>query len=116
MHLFFGCRNERQDYLYQGKLCEFRREGTLTTLHTAFSRDQAAKVYVQHRLKEQAALVRGVVAGGGFIYVCGDGAHMARDVHAALIDILAADPEVPRDHAEAETVLKDLAARARYVR
>ena len=113
-HLFFGNRNRNQDFLFQDQLEQLQDEGTLTNLHVAFSRDQADKVYVQHRLRENPSVVMDAIDNGGYVFVCGDGEHMARDVHSTLIDIVASTRGCDSD--EAEDALSDLMARQRYVR
>jgi len=61
----------------------------LTKLYTAFSRETASKVYVTHRLRQNASdVARLIREGKGIIYVCGDGTHMAKDVEATILDIL----------------------------
>lgn len=87
--LFFGERNRRTDFLYQSDWEAFLRDGTLTHLEAAFSRDGDAKTYVQHRMLERARDVYGWLQEGAHIFVCGDATHMAPDVHAALIRIVA---------------------------
>ncbi len=86
--LVFGDRNLRSDFLYQLEWLRYRKEGSLARLDVAFSRDQAQKVYVQHRLLEQAAELRRWLDRGAHIYVCGDADHMAVDVHRALATVL----------------------------
>jgi sulfite reductase alpha subunit-like flavoprotein len=89
-HLFFGCRHRDQDFLFQDELARLQRQGALTKLYTAFSRETASKLYVTHRLRQNAAtVVRLIREGVAVIYVCGDGTHMAKDVEAAILDILA---------------------------
>jgi sulfite reductase alpha subunit-like flavoprotein len=87
--LFFGCRHPNQDYLYESELKQFKSEGTLDNLLVAFSRLGSEKVYVQHlMMKHKKELKRMIVEDGGYVYVCGDGANMARDVHSALVEIV----------------------------
>lgn len=102
--LLFGARNRATDHVYEAELERLRAAGTLTRLDLAFSRDGAEKVYVQHRLLEQAAEVVAWVRGGATIYVCGDAKRMAPDVHAALATLLGASE------------LEALSAAGRYVR
>ena len=86
--LFFGCRRASEDYLYREDFEGFRRDGTLTELVTAFSREQARKVYVQHRMREHGARLRELIfEQDAYVFVCGDGAHMAKAVHEALVEI-----------------------------
>ncbi|RHZ12203.1 hypothetical protein DYB37_008087 [Aphanomyces astaci] len=112
--LFFGCRHRHQDFLFQRHLDSFIHEGVLTHLHVAASREQA-KHYVQHDVAEHGAAVYDLVARqGGYVYVCGDGMHMAKDVHAALVQVFVEHGHMT--HQEAEVAWKDLALRQRYVR
>lgn len=82
--LVFGERNFRSDFLYQTDWQGFLKDGVLSRMNVAFSRDHSTKTYVQHRLMEQARDVYAWLEEGAHIYVCGDGAHLAPDVHAAL--------------------------------
>ncbi|MDO7905947.1 bifunctional cytochrome P450/NADPH--P450 reductase [Paenibacillus sp. JX-17] len=84
-HLYFGCRNPEHDYLYREEFEQAEHEG-LVKLHTAFSRVTGQdKCYVQHRIKEDSAVLIGLLDHGAHLYICGDGARMAPDVEAALI-------------------------------
>ncbi|XP_074869592.1 NADPH--cytochrome P450 reductase isoform X2 [Carettochelys insculpta] len=88
--LYYGCRHEEEDYLYREELAQFHKEGALTQLNVAFSRDQAQKVYVQHLLKRNKEGVWKLIhEGNAHIYVCGDARNMARDVQNAFYDIVA---------------------------
>ncbi len=87
--LFFGERHRQCDFLYREELEASLRDGTLTRLDTAFSRDQAERVYVQHRLAERGAEVWEWIEQGAHVYVCGDAKRMAGDVHATLHEIAA---------------------------
>ncbi|KAG0634267.1 hypothetical protein HOY80DRAFT_1099598 [Tuber brumale] len=88
--LFFGCRKASEDFLYQEEWKEYAAKlGDSFSLITAFSRDGPEKVYVQHRLKEHAKEVNELLAQGGYFYVCGDAAHMAREVNTSLGNIIA---------------------------
>ena len=87
---------------------------TLTKLVTAFSRDQAEKVYVQHRMRENGAEIFGLLERGCYVFVCGDGARMASDTHAALLDILQAHGRMSLEAAERR--LQDLSNRQRYTK
>lgn len=82
--LFFGARHFDTDFLYQLEWLRHRKRGLLSRLDVAFSRDQAEKIYVQNRLLEQAATLYAWLEEGAHLYVCGDAASMAPDVHAAL--------------------------------
>ncbi|MGQ7243148.1 assimilatory sulfite reductase (NADPH) flavoprotein subunit [Salinicola sp. V024] len=86
--LFFGDRRFRSDFLYQTEWLKWRQRGLLTRLDVAFSRDQADKVYVQDRLREQAETLYAWLEAGAYVYVCGDAEFMAPDVHQALRDVI----------------------------
>jgi len=85
--LFFGCRHRNGDFLYENELSKLLSQ-TPNRLITAFSRDGQEKVYVQHRIRQEASLVWSALERGGKIYICGDGFHMAADVHNALVDVV----------------------------
>ncbi|GMH32828.1 hypothetical protein BSKO_00662 [Bryopsis sp. KO-2023] len=87
--LFFGCRKESEDYLYKEDLQGFLDDGTLSKMELAFSREQAEKIYVQHRMKQNSqALYELIFQQEGFVFVCGDGQDMAKAVHGCLNDML----------------------------
>src|SRR6266566_3817569 len=85
--LFFGEQHEATDFLYGAELLEYQKKGRLHRLDLAFSRDQANKIYVQHRLLENAKELWSWLQQGAYFYVCGDAKRMAKDVHQALIQI-----------------------------
>ena len=87
--LFFGEQREACDFYYRDELLGWRDSGLLTRLDTAFSRDQAEKIYVQQRMREQGAELWRWLQDGAFFYVCGDASRMARDVEAALKEVVA---------------------------
>ena len=87
--VFFGDQHQDTDFLYRDEWEQHLARGQVARLDTAFSRDQDRKVYVQDRLRENAAEVWAWIAGGAHFYVCGDAKRMARDVDAALHDIAA---------------------------
>jgi sulfite reductase (NADPH) flavoprotein alpha-component len=86
--LFFGDQQKKCDFLYQEQLEGMLAEGTLTRLDLAFSRDQAEKIYVQTRMLEQSAELWRWLEDGAHLYVCGDAKRMAKDVDAALHEII----------------------------
>jgi sulfite reductase (NADPH) flavoprotein alpha-component len=112
--LLFGARRFSSDFLYQAEWLAARKRGLLHRLDLAASRDQAEKVYVQHRLREQGAELWRWIEGGASIYVCGDATHMAPDVHAALIDV--AQAHGGHSAASAQTWIGELVAARRYLR
>ena len=112
--LFFGERSFRFDFLYQTEWQAWLKDGVLGRMDAAFSRDAADKVYVQHRMLEQAKDLYSWLEEGAHLYVCGDEKHMARDVHETLIRIVAEQGRVNRDAAEA--YVTKLAGEHRYQR
>ena len=82
--LFFGEQHAATEFLYGEEWDAALRAGNLTKLTTAFSRDQAQKIYVQHRMLEAGAELFDWLERGAYFYVCGDAANMAKDVDAAL--------------------------------
>lgn len=112
--LFFGERNFRTDFLYQTEWQGWLKDGTLSRMDVAFSRDAAEKTYVQHRMKEQAKDVFAWLEAGAHIYVCGDAANLAPDVHETLIDIVAAEARTGRE--AAEDYVRSLQSDHRYQR
>ena len=112
--LFFGERREHCDFLYRRELESFLARGTLSQLHTAFSRDQPKKVYVQHRMLEHGLELWRWLQDGAHVYVCGDATRMAKDVDATLQAIIARHGR--RSDAQARLELRTLAAEGRYVR
>lgn len=99
--LFFGERNFRSDFLYQVEWQELLKNGVLSRLDLAFSRDAAPKTYVQDRLRRQGRDVYAWLEEGAYLYVCGDAAHMAPDVHAALTDMIVDHGGLDREGASA---------------
>lgn len=87
--LFFGAQRRATGFLYEEELADFLARGVLTKLSTAFSRDQAEKIYVQDRMREEAAGLWSWIEAGAHLYVCGDASRMAADVDRALHDVVA---------------------------
>ena len=112
--LFFGERNFRTDFLYQSEWQAWLKDGTLERMDVAFSRDGKDKIYVQHRMKERARDLFAWLEDGAHVYVCGDAANLAPDVHQALIDIVASEAHTGRD--AAEDYVRSLQADHRYQR
>ena len=86
--LFFGAQKSSCDFFYKDELEKMQRDGVLTRLDTAFSRDQAQKIYVQNRMLENAEELWKWLEEGAHFYVCGDASRMAKDVDAALHEII----------------------------
>ncbi|WP_027213160.1 sulfite reductase subunit alpha [Burkholderia sp. WSM2232] len=112
--LFFGEQHAATDFYYRDELEALRDSGVLTRLDVAFSRDQAQKVYVQDRMREHGAQLWAWLEGGAHFYVCGDASRMARDVDAALRDVVARHGAMS-DEKAAEYVSR-LAQEKRYAR
>jgi len=85
--LIFGEQHRATDFLYGDEFLDYQKKGKLHRLGLAFSRDQAHKIYVQHRLMENAKELWAWLQNGAYFYVCGDAKRMAKDVHQALIVI-----------------------------
>jgi len=112
--LFFGDQQRATDFLYEDQLTAWLKDGHLTRLELAFSRDQAEKVYVQDRMLENAAELWSWLETGAHVYVCGDAARMARDVEAVLHRIVEAAGGKTAD--EAKAYLTTLKSEKRYQR
>eukprot|EP00977_Amphora_coffeiformis_P000812 scaffold175_cov177-Amphora_coffeaeformis.AAC.14 len=111
--LYFGCREAKLDFLYQGEFEEWKAKGTLTELHTAFSRAQAKKVYVQHLLQQNAESTWKLLEEqGAYVYVCG-AVQMGHDVGETLQQIVALHGG--RNPTQAKAYLSKLAQEGRYV-
>jgi sulfite reductase (NADPH) flavoprotein alpha-component len=87
--LFFGEQRAALDFLYKDQFLAMHKDGVLTRLDTAFSRDQAQKVYVQDKMQEHAPELYAWLERGAYFYVCGDASRMAKDVESALLDVIA---------------------------
>ena len=112
--LFFGDQHQATDYLYQPEWEEYLESGHLDKVDLAFSRDQTEKIYVQDRMRENAAQIWEWINTGGYFYVCGDAIRMAKDVNQALIDIEAEQGEMAE--AEAAAYVKQMQKDKRYGR
>ncbi len=99
--LFFGDQKSDHDFLYREELEGYLKEGTLTRLSTAFSRDQDRKVYVQHRMAEAGADIWQWLKEGAHFYVCGDAKRMAADVDNALKQIVVDHGKMSPEQAKA---------------
>ena len=110
--LIFGNPNFTQDFLYQTEWQAYLKSGLLSKISLAFSRDQAHKIYVQDKLREEAAEVFAWLEKGAHVYVCGDATRMAKDVEQALLDIIESQGNY--DSAQAKAYLTDLRKAKRY--
>jgi sulfite reductase (NADPH) flavoprotein alpha-component len=112
--LVFGARHFASEFLYQVEWQDAARKGLLERVDLAFSRDRAPRAYVQDRLREAGAELYAWLEGGAHLYVCGDAEHMAPDVHAALVDVVAEHGGLDREAAEG--YVRRLADERRYLR
>ena len=112
--LLFGNPHARSDFLYQVEWQGALKRGELHRLDLAFSRDQAHKVYVQHRLREHGRALFDWLESGAHLYVCGDAKRMAKDVEDMLLQIAA--EHGGKSAAEAKAWLDGLAKAGRYQR
>jgi sulfite reductase (NADPH) flavoprotein alpha-component len=87
--LFFGDQHSATDFLYEEQIDAWRKSGVLERLDTAFSRDQAEKVYVQDRMLQRGTEIYDWLQSGAHFYVCGDAKSMAASVQQALQQIIA---------------------------
>ncbi|CAJ2513687.1 Uu.00g018060.m01.CDS01 [Anthostomella pinea] len=111
--LFFGCRKRNEDFLYESEWEEYKNAlGDNFEMITAFSREGAKKVYVQHRLKEKAQEINELLLKKAYIYVCGDAANMAREVNTVLAQIIAEQRGVPES--KGEEIVKNMRAANQY--
>jgi sulfite reductase (NADPH) flavoprotein alpha-component len=109
--MFFGDQTFTQDFLYQVEWQGYLKSGLLTKMDVAFSRDQAEKVYVQDRIKENAKEVFEWLERGAHLYICGDANRMAKDVHNTLVDVIASQGGLTPE--QAEDYLKSLRSNKR---
>lgn len=112
--LFFGDQRYTYDFLYQLEWQDFLKDGSLTKLDLAFSRDQPEKVYVQDKMLEKGAELYAWLEEGAHFYVCGDASRMAADVHEALISVVENYGAKSRE--EAEEYVEGLKKAKRYQR
>ena len=112
--LLFGDRKSATDFLYREQLESWQASGHLTRLDLAFSRDTAQKIYVQDRMREHAAEMWSWLQRGAHFYVCGDAKHMAKDVDAALREIIATQGGLTAEAADA--FVADMKKTGRYAR
>lgn len=111
--LFFGNPHFETDFLYQTEWQQALKKGTLSRLDVAFSRDQAEKVYVQHRLLQQGREVYDWLENGAHVYVCGDKSRMAGDVQEAFRQIVAEHGRRPAE--QAAEYVAELKRQRRYL-
>ncbi|HDL8055775.1 TPA: NADPH-dependent assimilatory sulfite reductase flavoprotein subunit [Yersinia enterocolitica] len=112
--LLFGNPHFTEDFLYQVEWQRYVKDGLLTRIDLAWSRDQAHKIYVQDKLREQGAELWNWIQQGAHIYVCGDANRMAKDVEQVLLDVVALHGAM--DAEQADEYLSELRLARRYQR
>ena len=112
--LFFGDQHRSSDFLYEEQLMAMLKDGTLTRLDLAFSRDQPHKIYVQDRMQEHTKELFEWLERGAYFYVCGDATRMAKSVEQALLDAIARGSNSTLD--EATQYLDTMKKQKRYQR
>ncbi|QHB34617.1 NADPH-dependent assimilatory sulfite reductase flavoprotein subunit [Yersinia canariae] len=112
--LLFGNPHFTEDFLYQVEWQRYVKDGLLTRIDLAWSRDQAHKIYVQDKLREQGADLWSWIQQGAHIYVCGDANRMAKDVEQVLLDVVALHGAM--DAEQADEYLSELRLARRYQR
>ncbi len=112
--LFFGDRNEASDFLYKDEILAYREEGLLSELDLAWSRDQEEKLYVQHLMSRKGDQLFKWLEEGAYFFVCGDAHRMAKDVEAALLDVISTHGGLDSEGAQA--YLSGMKKDKRYVR
>ncbi|EFX3753598.1 NADPH-dependent assimilatory sulfite reductase flavoprotein subunit [Salmonella enterica] len=112
--LFFGNPHFTEDFLYQVEWQRYVKEGVLSRIDLAWSRDQKEKIYVQDKLREQGAELWRWINDGAHIYVCGDARRMAADVEKALLEVIAEFGGM--DLESADEYLSELRVERRYQR
>jgi NADPH-ferrihemoprotein reductase len=110
--LYFGCRKKTEDFIYEEELLNYEKSGLLT-LHLAFSRDQAHKIYVSHLLEQNADEIwRIIVENNGHLYICGDAKSMAPDVRNIVMKVMQDKGQMNEQQASA--YLKKMETQKRY--
>ncbi|AIP97070.1 NADPH-dependent assimilatory sulfite reductase flavoprotein subunit [Salmonella enterica] len=112
--LFFGNPHFTEDFLYQVEWQRYVKEGLLSRIDLAWSRDQKEKIYVQDKLRERGAELWRWINDGAHIYVCGDANRMAKDVEQALLEVIAEFGGM--DLESADEYLSELRVARRYQR
>ncbi|MGF9889058.1 assimilatory sulfite reductase (NADPH) flavoprotein subunit [Priestia megaterium] len=112
--MFFGDQHFVTDFLYQTEWQKWLKDGVLTKMDVAFSRDTEEKVYVQNRMLEHSKELFQWLEEGASFYVCGDKTNMARDVHNTLVEIIETEGKMSRE--QAEGYLAEMKKQKRYQR
>lgn len=113
-HMFFGCRKKNEDFIYGDDQVQAEKDGVISNLHVAFSREQNSKVYVQHKVLEYKQAIFDMFEKGGYFYICGDAKYMAKDVDKALITVVMECGNKTQE--EAQKYMDKLSTTSRYFR
>mmetsp|Transcript_6849 Transcript_6849/g.13626 ORF Transcript_6849/g.13626 Transcript_6849/m.13626 type:complete len:656 (+) Transcript_6849:68-2035(+) len=117
MLLYFGCRHTDHDFIYEEEMKSAVEDGTLSKLELAFSREGKAKDYVQHHIEKDGSHLWSLLSNKknpGYLYICGDGKHMAKDVNRVLHHIVEKEEGCSGNQAEA--IVKKMADQGRYLK
>ena len=112
--LLFGDQHRHCDYIYEDEITAMQNDGLVTQLDLAFSRDQEEKIYVQNRMLENSKMLFEWLEEGGYFYVCGDASRMAKDVDAALHEVIRKEGGFDAD--KAIDYVNELKKSKRYLR
>lgn len=116
-YLYFGCRKKTMDFIYEDEMHNALENGAISKLEVAFSREGKEKDYVQHHIAKDGKDVWSLLRNKenpGYLYICGDGKHMAKDVNRVLHTIV--EQEEKCSPSEAETIVHRLAEEGRYLK
>jgi sulfite reductase (NADPH) flavoprotein alpha-component len=111
--LIFGNTHFATDFLYQTEWQEHLKSGSLNKISLAFSRDQAEKVYVQHKILQNSKEIYEWISNNAYIYVCGDKHNMANFVYKSFIDVIEKEAGLSEDDAHA--FMRNLKKRGLYL-
>lgn len=111
--LYFGCRYSKKDYLYGDELAAYEKEGVISDLKVAFSRDQKEKFYVQHHIdRDQPLLYKRLVTEQGYFYLCGSAKQVPIDIRAAVCSAISKEANVTVE--EADQMVTDMQIKGQY--
>ena len=111
--LFFGARKRKEEFLYEPEFMKYQEDGFMQ-VHTAFSRDQEQKIYVQHRIVEESKKIFDYIHNkGGYFYVCGTSRQVPEDIFKAMKRVC--QKEGSMNDNEAEAYLTNLRTEGRYI-
>lgn len=107
-HLYFGCKGKNDDYIYKDELAKFTKEGIISNLYEAFSRDQEKKVYVQDCLRKNKEKMRDLILNhNAHVYICG-AMEMGHDVEKILENEIVQDNTLWKQIKDNKRFVKEL--------